>query len=282
MVRRIFQQKYQLTTKSLDIQESPRVSLALHLLNHLRAIAMSHSKSFLDLSSILAASFKPFYPLSRTSTSSYSRRGTGWCHKKQKDPRDRVTVRVSIEIWDSCRDLCNIMYVQKGRRRLLLNKMPGHNVLCGAAQRARSLQCSKWIFSFCTEFFPHSLTRGKNSICPEKKTVLSPGKIQLQVPDCLAGADREGRAGRAGWGQGQDRAGQGWGAEGRACSCVYVRRNRLECRFGAVCWGKKLKFFIGFFPWGTVTGFSPRYTGFFPRKKSGKFEGKIRHDHRWC
>ena len=38
--------------------------------------------------------------------------------KKQKDPQDEVTVRVSIEIWDSCPDLCYIVYMQKAAAQL--------------------------------------------------------------------------------------------------------------------------------------------------------------------
>ena len=33
--------------------------------------------------------------------------------KKPKDLRDGVTMRVSMEIWDSCSDLCKIVYMQK-------------------------------------------------------------------------------------------------------------------------------------------------------------------------
>ena len=65
-----------------------------------------------------------------------------------------------------------------------------------------------------------------------------------------AGPERAGRAGpgsRAGSGWGPVRG--GWGGKG---TCVFlhknVRRNRLECRFGAVCRGKNPVFFTGFFP----------------------------------
>ena len=58
--------------------------------------------------------------------------------------------------------------------------MPGHDVLGCAARRARLLQCSKWVFSYSTEFFPRFLTRGKNTVCPGKATVLTPGKIRTQ------------------------------------------------------------------------------------------------------
>ena len=72
---------------------------------------------------------------------------------------------------------------------------------------------------------------------------------------------------------GRGRAGMGWG------TCVFlhknVRRNRLECRFGAEYRGKNPVLFTGFFPRGT--GYFPRFPGFFPREKSGEFEGKI-----WC
>ena len=102
-----------------------------------------------------------------------------------------------------------------------------------------------------------------------------------------AGAGMGGRAGRdgagagPGWVRGRDggrgRAGMGWGG-GRACSYIKnVRRNRLECRFGAEYRGKNPVLFTGFFPRGT--GYFPRFPGFFPREKSGEFEGKIRCYH---
>ena len=69
-------------------------------------------------------------------------------------------------------------------------------------------------------------------------------------------------------GPGQDgdrgRAGVGWG------TCVFlhrnVRRNRLECCFGAEYRGKNLVLFTGFSPRGTR--YFPRFPGFFPREKS--------------
>ena len=120
---------------------------------------------------------------------------------------------------------------------------------CRAARWAELLQCSKCVFSFCSYFFPHSLTRGKNPLYPQKKTVLSPGKIRTQV--LHRGLGRAGRAGQQwlagqGWGPGLGQAGAGGG------TCVFlnknVHRNRLECCFGAVCWDKKTEFFCGF-PW---------------------------------
>ena len=81
------------------------------------------------------------------------------------------------------------------------NKMPGHDVLCGAARRARSLRCSKCVFSFCTKFFPRSLTRGKNPVCPEPGQNLVAGTRPLG----RSGPERAGRAGQ-GW-----LAGPGWG-----------------------------------------------------------------------
>ena len=95
------------------------------------------------------------------------------------------------------------------------------------------------------------------------------GKIRSQIPNRWAGAGRECRAGIAG------RAGMGRAGGG---TCVflhkYVRRNRLECRFGAEYRGESPVIFTGFFPGGTR--YFPRFTGFFPRKTSGEFEGKIR------
>ena len=98
-----------------------------------------HAVAF-DLSSIHAASFKPLHPLSSTRTSLYSRRcidATAAQHpedvvrKIPKDSREGVTVRVCIEIETvavTYATLCTC-------RRLQLNKMPGHNVLCVAARR---------------------------------------------------------------------------------------------------------------------------------------------------
>ena len=91
------------------------------------------------------------------------------------------------------------------------------------------------------------------------------------MPGRDGGASRDGGLGRDG---GRGRAG-GWG------TCVFlhknVRRNRLECRFGAEYRGKSPVFFTGFFPRGT--GYFPCFPGFFPRKKSGEFKGKIRCYH---
>ena len=68
---------------------------------------------------------------------------------------------------------------------------------------------------------------------------------------------------------GPGRAG-GWG------TCVFlhisVRRNRLQCRFGAEYRGENPVFFTGFFQGGTR--YFPRFIGFFPREKSGEFEGE--------
>ena len=107
------------------------------------------------------------------------------------------------------------------------------------------------------------------------------GKIRSQVAQ-RAGAGRVeaglvgwARWGRAGWGQ----AGQGSPGGGGMCVLIHknVRRNRLECRFGAEQRGKNPVFFTGISPEGT--GFSPSFPGFFSRKKSGEFEGKIRCYH---
>ena len=102
----------------------------------------------------------------------------------------RWTVRVSIEIWESCRDLCTLCICWRAQR---------------SARRAKLLQLSKWVFSFCIEFFPRSLTRGKNPVCPEKK--LYWGKFLSQVLDRAGlelagiGRDRAGMKARAGSGR---------------------------------------------------------------------------------
>ena len=120
--------------KSLDIQASPRaeehnctryarhqISAALTQPSSRDCDVRIHAVAF-DLSSIHATFFKPLHSLSRTSTLSYLRRcGAALMpqhtedimRKKQKDPRIRVTVKVSIEIWDSCLESCNTVYMQK-------------------------------------------------------------------------------------------------------------------------------------------------------------------------
>ena len=181
--------------------------------------------------------------------------------KKQKDPRYGVTVRVIVEIWDSCRHLCNIVYMQKAAaqqdawaRRFVLcwwaNRIFPSNEALGklvqrqnrecsylernsenplswapknglsaspekilsirgknleisrsAALQERSLQCSKWVFSVCTEFFRRPLTRGKNPVCPGKKGFWAREKFCSRCR--TAGPERAWRAGA--------------GLEGRAC-----------------------------------------------------------------
>ena len=108
---------------------------------------------------------------------------------------------------------------------------------------------------------PHAME--KFGMSPKKKNDTE-GKIRSQVPDRWAGAGLECRAG----GRGRARPGRGWG------TCVFlhknVRKNRLECRLGAEYRGENPVFFAGYFP---------RFLGFFSRKKSGEFEGKIRCYH---
>ena len=109
-------------------------------------------------------------------------------------------------------------------RRLHLNKIPGHNVLCCATRRGGQGRCNAGSeFSFCTNFFPRSLTRGKNLVCPGKKTVLSQGKIGCRCR--TAGLERAGRA-RQGWlARSEWRAGAGQGRAGG--TCVFPHKNVL-------------------------------------------------------
>ena len=195
-----------------------------------------------DLSSIHAASFKPMHPLTGTQSHPHFVILTPlhWCSSTRKTLCERRNICVEAEGCSSTTCL--------------------HNVLCGGALRARSLQCSKWVFSLVLghRIFASLPHRGKNPVCPAKKTVLSLKKIRSQLQDRWAGSGW--RAG-PGWGTGPGRAGGGKG------TCLFlhkkkVRRNRLECRFGAVCRVKKQVFFTCFFPGGT--DFFPRYTGFFP------------------
>ena len=167
------------------------------------------------------------------------------------------------------------------RKRLQLYKMPGHNVLCCAARRARLFLCSTRVFSsrFCTHFSPRFLTRGKSPVCPGKKTggknsIAGAGPLSQSGP---GGPGRNGGPGRDGGpGPGQGRAG------GRG-TCVFLHktlhRNRLECRFGTVCLGKKLYFSPDFFrdPRGRYRIFPSNMASIyriFPDEKSGKIEGK--------
>ena len=61
-----------------------------------------------------------------------------------------------------------------------------------------------------TEFFPRFLTRGKNSVCPEKKNGTDPGKNSVAGAGPLGRSWRAGMAGRAGMG-----LGPGWAGGGR-------------------------------------------------------------------
>ena len=146
--------------------------------------------------------------------------------------------------------------------------MPGHNVLCGAARRGgQGFINAVGEFLLLYRIFPSFPHAREKSGMSREKPVLSPGKILSQMPDLWAWAGREGwagMAGRQGWGLGPGRA-------RRTCMFLHKnkRRNRLECRFGAVCREKNPVFFTGFFSGGT--GFSPRCTGLF------KIDGKIRY-----
>ena len=139
-----------------------------------------------------------------------------------------------------------------------LNKMPGHNVLCGAARcdGQGPLNAASEFSPFVPNFSLVPSCEGKIRYVPREKNGTE-GKIRSQVPDRWAGAGRDGGPGRDG-GQGRD-------------------GNSLECRFGAEYRGKNSVFFTGFFPRGT--GYFPRFPGFFPREKSSEFEGKILCNH---
>ena len=114
--------RYSSIAKRLDIREE-------HFRNHMRHAhhqihasltqpssrdcnVRIHAVAF-DLSSIHAASFKPLNPLSRASTSSYSRRCTnaaapGRCYATRKTLCERS--RRTHEMESRCRDFCNIVY----------------------------------------------------------------------------------------------------------------------------------------------------------------------------
>ena len=88
-----------------------------------------------------------------------------------------------------------------------------------------------------------------------------------------------------GWAGMADRAGRGAGAGpgrgGGGWTCVFlrknVRRNRLECRFGAEYRGENPVLFTAIFR--EVQDISLVFPDFFLREKSGEFEGKIRCYH---
>ena len=152
---------------------------------------------------------------------------------------------------------------------LQLNKLHGHNVPCCALLLANLLQCSKWVFSFCTDFFPRSLTWGKKN-CTEAGENLIAGAWQL-------GQSWPGGLGRDGWPDLDGCRGLAWQGRGLG-TCVLLRknvhRNRLECHFRAVCqWKNQVTvFYTGFFLGGT--GFSPTYNWFFQGKNLAKLRGK--------
>ena len=96
-------------------------------------------------------------------------------------------------------------------RRLQLNKMPGHNVLCGAARSAKLLQHSElspFVPNFSLVPSRRRLTRGKIQYVPKKNH--TERKNRFQVPD-QAGPERAGPR----WGRAGMRAGVGPGRGGR-------------------------------------------------------------------
>ena len=131
------------------------------------------------------------------------------------------------------------------------------SIRCLGTTFSAALRGGQGPFSAVSEFSPLVLTfppvpsregkvlhvPGKSSTEPRKSLVAGAGPLPG-----WAGAGREGRAGmagRAGMGQGQGRAGQGRGT----CVILHndVRRNWLECSFGAFCLGGNPVFFTRFF-----------------------------------
>ena len=126
-----------------------------------------------------------------------------------------------IEIWDSCCDLCNSVCMQKTAAQ----QDAWHNVLCGAARRGGQGQfkaASEFFLSFCTKFFPRSLTWGKNPEYPGKKIGTEPGKNSVAGAGPLGRSwlERAGQRWRTGQGWGQEPGRAGGGAGGRACSYI--------------------------------------------------------------
>ena len=232
----------------LYIQASPRAStfvkyifattcgihtteFAPRLLNHLCVIAMF---TFKQLHSIWAAFMLPTSSHCTNSVASalrYSHAAALMPHQRstrktlcQRSRRthEKESLWGCIEILDSCRDLCNIVYMQKAAAQQ--DAWTQRCARRGAARRVRSLQCSKWIFSFCTEFFPCSLTRGKNPVCREKKNGTEPWKNSVAGAGPLgwSGQGGPGRDGWPGWDWGPLRAGSGRGG-GRG-TCVFLHK----------------------------------------------------------
>ena len=112
-------------------------------------------------------------------------------------------------------------------------------LLVGLGRRARPRQHSGW---------PR---RHRHRARRRRGALRRPGRLR-RPGEGKGGAGPLGRSGleRAGPGW---QAGPGWGpGPGGGGTCVFlhknVRRNRLECRFGAEHRGKKPVFFAGFFP----------------------------------
>ena len=91
------------------------------------------------------------------------------------------------------------------------------------------------------------MARKKTSM--SRKRNCTKERIWLQVQlNCLTGLGRSGLGTQCqNWGQSRD---EGLGRAGRGDVCVptlkSVRRNRLECCYGAVCQGEKLVFLPDF------------------------------------
>ena len=112
------------------------------------------------------------------------------------------------------------------------------------AARARSFQCSTWVFSSFT-------CKGKIRHVPWKKTVL---REKFGSRCGTAGLERAGSGWQGwwawpGWRAWQGLAGMGgWGGWG---TCMFlhkkVRRNRLECQFGVEYRGKIRYYLLDFF-----------------------------------
>ena len=98
---------------------------------------------------IYQLSIKQQHPRSSIHTSSQSSSCTyncctwkTWCERSQRTHQMASWWRSSLRfetVAVTCATLCT-------SERLQLNKMPGHNCLCGPARRVKSLQRSRWVF----------------------------------------------------------------------------------------------------------------------------------------
>ena len=118
------------------------------------------------------------------------------------------TVRVSIEIWDSCCDLCNIVYMQKAAAQQ--DAWAQRSVLDSADGKVNSLRWVSYLLLYL--IFPLPVWSGKKINEPWKNSVAGAGPLGKSGPE------GPGRDGWPGWDGDRGRAGPGGGG---ACAFLY-------------------------------------------------------------